>query len=145
MQGGVDWPLGDPWSYEGPTLLTLFGLYKPDTTAKEVVAAIDAEVARIAKGGVPAAELERTKTRMVSQLYDELETPLDRAVALSVAQLFSGDAAAVNDIPRKIGAVTSADVARAAATWLTAANRTVVDRRPAAPDEASTAPVVAGK
>jgi predicted Zn-dependent peptidase len=134
VQGGVDWPLGDPWTYEGPTLLTIFGLYKPDTTAKEVVAAIEGEVARIAKGGVPSAELERTKTRMVSQLYGELEMPLGRAEALAVTQIATGDAASINEAPARIAAVTSADVARAAATWLTTANRTVIDRRPAPPD-----------
>jgi len=133
VQGGVDWPLGDAWTYEGPTLLTVFGLYKPDTTAKEAVAAIQAEVARIAKEGVPSAELERTKTRIVSRLYDELEMPLGRAEALAVTQIATGSAASVNEIPGKVAAVASADVARAAATWLTAANRTVVDRRPAPP------------
>ena len=131
IEGGVGWPLGDPWSYEGPTLLSLFGLYKPDTTAKEVVAAIDAEIAAIAAGKVGAAELERTKTMMVSDIHGELELPLDRAVFLSLGQLFGGDAASVNDLPERIAAVTSADLARVASTYLTAANRTVVDRRPA--------------
>mgnify|MGYP001198560213 CR=1 FL=1 len=133
VQGGVDWPLGDAWTYQGPTLLTVFGLYKPDATAKEVVAAIEAEVARVARDGVPSAELERTKTRIVSRLYDELEMPLDRAEALALTQIATGSAAFVNEIPAKVAAVTSADVARAAAAWLTAANRAVVDRRPAPP------------
>ena len=133
VQGGVDWPLGDAWTYEGPTLLTLFGLYKPDTTAKEVVAAIEKEVARVAKEGVPSAELERTKTRIASRLYDQLEMPLGRAETLAVTQIATGSASNVNEAPARVAAVTSADVARAAATWLTAANRTVVDRRPAPP------------
>jgi predicted Zn-dependent peptidase len=133
----VSWPLGDPWSYEGPTLLTLFGLYKPDATAKEVVAAIEAEIAAIAGGKVGAAELERTKTMMVSELYEDLEMPLDRASALCAAQLFAGDAASVNDLPGKIAAVTTADLARVAATYLTRANRTVVDRRPAPQEPAA--------
>jgi len=102
VEGGVDWPLGDPWTYEGPTLLTLFGLYKPDTNAAAVVAAIDEEIAKVARGGVSAAELERTKTKMVSDLYGQLEMPLDRAVFLSLAQLFTGDPASVNEIPARI-------------------------------------------
>ena len=143
VEGGVDWPLGDPWTYEGPTLLNLFGLYKPDTTAAAVVAAIDEEIAKVARGGVSAAELERTKTKMVSDLYGQLEMPLDRAVFLSLAQLFTGDPASVNDIPARIGAVTGADLARVASTYLTVANRTVVDRRPAPAPAAGAAP--AGK
>ncbi len=143
IEGGVNWPLGDPWTYEGPTLLTLFGLYKPDTTAKAVVAAIDEEIAKVARGEVTAAELERTKTMMVSDLYAQLEMPMDRAVALSLTQLFTGDAASVNAIPGKLAAVTRADVARVASTWLTAPNRVVVDRRPAPPAPASPAPASA--
>ena len=143
IEGGLNWPLDDAFSYEGPTLLTLYGLYKPDTTAKDVVAAIAAEISAVAKGGVSAAELERTKTKMISDLYGQLEMPLDRSVALCVAQLFTGDAASLNELPRKIGAVTSADLARVASTYLTAANRTVVDRRPVPPKPADAAP--AGK
>ena len=143
IDGGLNWPLDDAFSYEGPTLLTLFGLYKPDTTAKAVVAAIDAEIASIAKGNVGPAELERTKTMMVSDLYGQLEMPLDRATAVCLAQLFTGDPASVNDLPRKIAAVTSADLARVASTYLTAANRTVVDRRPEAKKPAT--PEAAGK
>ena len=143
IEGGVNWPLGDPWTYEGPTLLTLFGLYKPDTTAKAVVAAIDEEVAKVARGEVSAEELERTKTKMVSDLYAQLEMPMERAVALSLAQLFTGEAASVNDVPRKLAAVTRADLARVAAKYLTAPNRTVVDRRPA--PQKPEGPAAAGK
>ena len=49
----------------------------------------------------------------------------------------------MNDLPRKIAAVTSADLARVASTYLTAANRTVVDRRPEAKKPAT--PEAAGK
>jgi predicted Zn-dependent peptidase len=143
IDGGLNWPLDDAFSYEGPTLLTLFGLYKPDTTAKAVIAAIDAEIAAIAKGGVSEAELERTKTKMVSDLYGQLEMPLSRSVVLCLAQLFDGNAATVNELPGKIAAVTSADLARVAGTYLTVANRTVVDRKPE-PKKAA-APEAAGK
>ncbi|HVT57119.1 MAG TPA: pitrilysin family protein [Thermoanaerobaculia bacterium] len=132
VQGGLAWPLGDPWSFNGPTLLTVFGLYKPTTDARSVVAAIDEAVARIASGGVPAEELRRTTTKMVSDLYSNLELPLNRANSIALLQLFTGDAALINTLPAKISAVTSADLQRVAATYLTAANRTVVDRQPAA-------------
>jgi predicted Zn-dependent peptidase len=131
IDGGLNWPLDSAWDYDGPTLLTIFALYKPTTDARAVVAAMNDEVERIAKEGLPAEELARTKTKMVSNLYANLELPLYRAVALSLAQLLTGDAASINAIPGQIEAVTSADLKRVAATYLTAANRTVVDRRPA--------------
>jgi predicted Zn-dependent peptidase len=46
----------------------------------------------------------------------------------------------VNDLPGKIAAVTRADLARVASIYLTAANRTVVDRRPTPEKPADAAP-----
>ncbi len=131
IQGGVNWPLGDAWTYRGPTLLVLFGLYKPTTSAKAVVDAVGAEVERVARQGVPPVELDRVKTKMKSDFYSGLEMFINRADAIALAQLLGGDASFVNEIPGKIDAVTVADLKRVAATYLTPANRTWVDRRPA--------------
>jgi predicted Zn-dependent peptidase len=131
IEGGVNWPLGDAWTYRGPTLLVLFGLYKPTTNAKAVVDAIGAEVERVARQGVPAAELERVKTKMKSDYYSGLEMFINRADAIALARLLGGDASFVNEVPGKIDAVTVADLKRVAAAYLTPANRTWVDRRPA--------------
>jgi len=131
VEGGVNWPLGDAWTYRGPTLLVLFGLYKPSTSARAVVDAIAAETRRIAQQGVPAAELDRVKTKMKSDYYSGLEMFIYRADAIALAQLLGGDASFVNEVPEKIGAVTVADLKRVAATYFTPANRTWVDRQPA--------------
>ncbi|HKC25353.1 MAG TPA: pitrilysin family protein [Thermoanaerobaculia bacterium] len=133
VQGGINWPLDSPWDSDGPSLLTVFALYKPTTSAKAVVAAMNEEVEKVAKGSVPAEELARTKTKMVSDLYSTLELPLNRATSLCLAQMFTGDAGSLNELPAKIEAVTAADVSRVAATYLDAKNRTVVDRKPAPP------------
>ena len=132
VQGGLNWPLGDPWTFNGPTLLVMFGLYKPAADARTVVATIDEEIAKIASAGVPAEELGRVKTKMLSDFYSDVELPLNRATKLSILQLFSGNAASINDIPAQIAAVSAEDLRRVASTYLTAANRTVVDRKPAA-------------
>ncbi len=131
VEGGANWPLGSPWEVEGPTLMTFFALYKPTTDARAVVTALDEVVGRIAREGVPAGELARVKTKLESDLYSSWEQPIGRADALAVAQLFTGDAASLNTLPARIRAVSSDDLRRVASTSLTAANRTVVDRRPA--------------
>jgi predicted Zn-dependent peptidase len=81
---------------------------------------------------VPAADLARVKTKMRSDFYTDLELPINRADSLALAQLLMGDANALNQIPAQIDAVTSADLARVASTYLTVRNRTVVDRKVAA-------------
>ena len=51
---------------------------------------------------------------------------------LAKLQTLWGDASVVNKIPAWIEAVTSADIQRVARTYLTTANRTTIDRKPAA-------------
>jgi predicted Zn-dependent peptidase len=139
IDGGLNWPLGDPWEIEGPALMTFFGLYKPETDAKAVVASMGEMIAQIAKEGVPAEELARVKTRLESNLYASIEDPLSRADKLAITHLFMGDAAKLNELPVQIRAVTAEDVRRVAATWLTPSNRTVIDRRPGTPAPAQSA------
>jgi zinc protease len=131
VEGGMNWPLGDAWTFNGPALMVMFALYKPTTNANAIADAIQEEVQKIASAGVPAADLARVKTKMRSDYYSNLELPIYRADAIALAQLLTGSANSVNEVPAKLEAVTAADLQRVATTYLTVANRTVVDRKPA--------------
>ncbi|MCR6662023.1 MAG: insulinase family protein [Luteimonas sp.] len=124
--------LTSEWEYNGPTLFTVFALYKPTTDADAMVKAVDEEIAAIVRDGVDDATLARVKTRMLASWYNGMESFLSRADTLAKLQLLWGDANVANRIPGWIEGVTSADVQRAARTYLTAANRTVIDRVPEA-------------
>ncbi|WP_202842877.1 M16 family metallopeptidase [Luteimonas saliphila] len=124
--------LTSEWEYNGPTLFTVFALYKPTADADAVVAAVDEEVAKIVVEGVDDATLARIKTQLLADWYNGMESFLSRADTLAKLQLLWGDANVANAIPGWIDAVTSQDVQRAASTYLTAANRTVIDRVPEA-------------
>ncbi|KGM53725.1 peptidase M16 [Lysobacter daejeonensis GH1-9] len=124
--------LTDPWTYDGPTLFTTFALYKPNSNADALLTAIDEEIARVIKDGVSDAELKRVKTRMLADWYNGNESFISRADTLAKLQTLWGDANVVNKIPGWIEAVTSADIQRVARTYLTKANRTTIDRKPAA-------------
>ena len=131
--------LTSEWEYDGPTLFTVFALYKPTTDADAVLAAIDEEIAEVVAEGVDDATLARVKTRMLADWYNGLESFLSRADSLAKLQLMWDDAGVVNRIPGWIDAVTSADVQRAARTYLTRDNRTVIDRKPEAMLQAAAA------
>lgn len=133
------WGLTGPWEYDGPTLYTLFALYKPEASADGLLAAVDEEVARIVKEGVDEATLKRVKTRMKADWYNGLESFIGRADMLARLQVLWGDAKVVSQVPEWIDAVTSPQIQRVAATYLTRANRSVIDRRPA-PAAAPAAP-----
>jgi len=132
VDGGLGWPLGSFLTNNGPSLLVIFALYKPNTDAAAVVAAMQAEIERIAREGVPASELKRTSTKMLSDFYSEMENLISRADMLALRQAFTGDASQINRIPAELSNVTVNDIKRVAATYLTAANRSTIDRRPAA-------------
>jgi len=132
LEGGMNWPLGSAWDYDGPTQLVLFGLYKPDVQPDAVLEGIDQEVARIVAEGVDAQTLARTKTKLLADYVNGLEPFISRADELAKAQVLWGDAETLNRIPDWIQAVESADIQRVARTYLTRGNRTVIDRVPLA-------------
>jgi predicted Zn-dependent peptidase len=134
VSGGVAWPWPSEgaWHVNGPTLLALFGLYKPTSDGRAVVDAIQQEVERIAREGVAAPELARAKTKIRADHFARLELFMNRADALAIQQLLTGRAEEVNEIPRRIEAVSPRDVQRVAATYLVSSNRTWIDRRPLA-------------
>ena len=79
------------------------------------------------------------RAMMLADWYDGLESFLGRADTLAKLQTLWGDAKVANQIPGWIEAVTSEEVQRAASTYLTKANRTVIDRKPAPAAAAATA------
>lgn len=123
--------LTGPFEYDGPTLLTIFALYKPTSNADAMLAAMDEVIGKVAKDGVDAATLKRVKTRMLANWYNQNEAFINRADTLAKLQTLWGDANVANKIPGWIDAVTSDDIKRVAATYLVPANRTVIDRKPA--------------
>jgi predicted Zn-dependent peptidase len=132
--------LTGPWEYDGPTVLTVFALYKPNSSANAMLGAMDEEIAKVTKDGVDAATLKRVKTRMLADWNNKLESFINRADTLAKMQTLWGDANVVNKIPSLIEGVTSDDIKRAAATYLVAANRTVIDRKPVAKAAPATPP-----
>jgi predicted Zn-dependent peptidase len=136
--------LTGPFEYDGPTLLTIFALYKPTSNADAMLGAMDEVIAKVAKDGVDAATLKRVKTRMLADWYNKNESFINRADTLAKLQTLWGDANVANKIPGWIEAVTSDDIKRVAATYLVPANRTVIDRKPA-PKAAPAQPPVGDK
>ena len=132
VSGGLNWPLGSPFAYGGPTLLTTLINYPAEVSADTVLSAHDAAIAELRAKGVSAVELERTRTKMLADWYGELERPVDRATALAHAVLFFGSTDRVMQLGGQLAGVTSADVQAFVAKYLVPANRTVIVRNPAA-------------
>ena len=131
VNGGVNWPLGTPFEYNGPTLLTIFAVSPLGTKEDAVLGSVDKVVARLATNGPTPAELSRVVTKMRSDMIDNLEAPIDRASVLAHATLFDGNPDRVNRLPAELASVTPEQVKAFAKKYLVATNRTVIEREPA--------------
>jgi len=130
VDGGVNFPLGNPFEYNGPTLLVSFVVAPANTAEDALIAAYDDAIADLARRGPDASELERIRAKMRSDWYGHLEIPIERASTLSHAVLFDGNADRVSSIPDEINAVTADDIRKFAAKYLVKTNRTIIWRVP---------------
>jgi zinc protease len=132
VNGGLNWPLGNAFEYNGPTLMTSFIVYPSNVTEGQVLAAYTDAIKRLVTRGPSPAEMVRIKAKMQSDWYSELEIPIDRASVISHATLFDGSPDRVNQIPADIDRVTPEQVKAFAAKYLVDANATIIDRVPEA-------------
>lgn len=111
----------------------LFEVYAPlmrGRTAEEADGVIAAEVARLAKEPPAAAELDKARNRLETELWTDLETAEGKAEALGHYHSVLGDWRRLFEVEGRIAAVGPDDVAGAAARWLRPETRTVVIARP---------------
>ena len=131
VDGGLNWPLGTPYEFNGPTLMTSFIVYPPNVSEDQLVSAYDSTIKELVDKGPSQQDLERIVAKMRSDWYDQLEIPISRASALSHAVLFDGKFDLVYQIPEDLAKVTPAQVRAFAAKYLVSTNRTVINRVPA--------------
>ncbi len=131
VSGGYNWTAGNPFEYDGPTLMTSRITYPPSVSESNVLAAYDAVIAALAASGPTAGELERIRTKMRSDWYDGLEIPVSRASVLAHATLFDGNPSRVNEIPDDLARVTSEEIRAFTRKYLVKTNRTALNRVPA--------------
>lgn len=130
VDGGLNWPLGNPFEYNGPTLMTSLIVYPPNVTENTVIADYDDVIEHLATAGPSAADLERIEAKMRSDWYGQLEIPINRASVLAHATLFDGNPDRVNEVPRELAQVTPAEVKAFVKQYLVPAHRTIIDRVP---------------
>jgi predicted Zn-dependent peptidase len=130
VDGGFNWPLGNPFEYDGPTLMTSFVVYPPNVAKDAVLGVYDGAIRRLAEEGASAAELERIRAKIRSDWYSHLEIPVERASVLSHATLLDGNPSRVNEIPAELARVTSEEIKLFVGKYLIPSNRTVIERVP---------------
>ena len=129
LSGGLNY-FGNEFDYNGPMIMTTRTTYKPGRTADEVLREMDAVISELTARGVTEKELADAKVRYRSSFFSQLESSFGKTHLLSVLALFRDDPAQINSLLTPFENVTADQVKAAAAKYLVASNRTVIDRVP---------------
>ncbi|CAN5123461.1 hypothetical protein BH10PSE17_BH10PSE17_10530 [soil metagenome] len=116
----------------GPGLLTALAVAAQGRSLDELVAGLKREIARLAKGPITKAELDKVKTQMLTSALLARQTPNGRASDIGSSVLIEGDAARVNTDLKRLQAVTAADVQRVVKRYLIDAHHNRINYRQAA-------------
>ena len=137
LTGGLNY-FGNEFDYVGPMIMTTRTTYKPGHTADEILKEMDAVVADLSAKGVSEKELADAKVQYRSNFYSQIESSFGKAHLLSALALFRDDPQQINSLLTPFENVTTAQVKAAAAKYLVATNRTVIDRVPEAKPQTKT-------
>jgi zinc protease len=131
LRGGLNFDGGGPFAFNGPALMVSY-LFSPDRVPEnDLLAVYDSAIKELSTKGPTTEELERVTTKMRSDWYEELATPLWRSAVLARTVLFEGSAESLSNVPKQIASVTPADIRTFATKYLRRENRTVVRVEPA--------------
>jgi zinc protease len=83
------------------------------------------EIEAVRVGGISAAEMEKARNQLLTELYRDLKTIAGKANQLGRFEIFHGDYRKLLEADKLLDQVTAEDVQRVAAKYLTAKNRTV--------------------
>jgi predicted Zn-dependent peptidase len=106
------------------------GVFEVEVLAKDgadpaaILAALDAEIARVQQDAVPAEELQKLKNQAKADAYRRLSSPFAIMVQL-LAYDGLGDWRYINDAAAETDAVTAADLQRVARAYLTQDGRSI--------------------
>jgi len=137
--GGIHYPMGDIFDYNGPTQMVTRILHKPEFSADQTLAVFDEVVGEVQQQGISAEELEQVKVKFRSDYYSQLEGGRGGYMpryglmhCLACFTLFDRDPQLVNTILEGFLKATPAQVQAAAQKYLVPRNRAIVIRRPIA-------------
>jgi zinc protease len=122
---------GDPLEERDPTRLNITARYSDRAKTEKVIAAIDAELDRLATEGTEPRELDRVKIRLASIVFRELDQVVNRSLEFAKFQTVFDDASVILRLPELLSQVTDADI-RAAAAALRPDSRAIVELIPGA-------------
>ncbi|MFZ8886107.1 MAG: insulinase family protein [Steroidobacteraceae bacterium] len=130
--GGINL-LGNMFNYDGPMLWTVSLIHDNAVPADQIVADIDAEIARLAEGPPSQDVLDRALTKLRADLYGVAgsSTRFGLVDLLASFALFDDNPALVNSLESRFRAVPPELISTVAREYLRPGNRTILELQPA--------------
>ena len=127
VDGGINL-LGNMFNYAGPMLWMGSLIHESAHTPDEILATMDATIARLQETPVDAATIDRAIVKLRSSLYDQLASlnGFGAADLLASFALFDDDPSRINRLEAEFRKVTPALIQKTAREYLRATNRTVL-------------------
>jgi zinc protease len=136
-EGGIHYPVGDLFDYNGPTLMVTRILYKPEHSAEETLAELQNVLDEVKEKGIGESELEQLKIKFRSDYYSMLEGGHGSHIpryglmhCMACFTLFDNEPRLVNTVLGGFMKVTPAAVRAVANKYLVPAERSIVYRNP---------------
>ncbi len=123
----------------GPDLFSVWAVMASGHTPAEGQKVVNAELSKVAKSGVTARELEKSKNRLRSAFVFGLQSNMARAMQLAEYELYWGDANLLFAELDQYLEVSREDIQRVAQQYFKASNRTVLNVLPGVAPESSDA------
>jgi len=108
-------------------LITAFAVLASGHTPAEAEAAMLAEIKALATGPIAPAELEKVKTKLLTQALTQRQTAEGKAFAIGESALLKGNPAAANSDLTDLQAVTASDVQAVLKKYVLDAHHVTID------------------
>jgi zinc protease len=133
VSGGIN-DLGNMFNYRGPMLWSFSFTHDPTHSTAQITKAVDEVIEALRTKPVSAAELERARTKMRSDLYGTIDGGgrVGLIDLLAVYALFDNDPDAVNRIEAGFAKVSPALIQKTAQEYLRSTNRSIYVIEPGA-------------
>jgi predicted Zn-dependent peptidase len=138
-EGGIHYPVGDLFDYNGPTLMVTRIMHKPEHSAEETLAEYQNVLDEVKQKGIGEGELEQLKIKFRSDYFSMLEGGHGSYIpryglmhCMACFTLFDNEPRLVNTVLRGFLEVTPATVQAVAQKYLVPAERSIVFRQPVA-------------
>lgn len=128
VAGGINWPLGNIYNYNGPMIWSAFLIHGNEFAPNEILSDVDAIIADLQTDLVSDEELSRAMTKIRSGLYDIVGdgNRIGLVDLLAVFALFDDDPGRINRLEDEFDVVTPELIRATAQKFLVPANRSII-------------------